>query len=59
MYTLKVGEKNGCMLRGGPGCFGRVPGAPDTWLLQEVLGGPQELPKEFCCFDKNFKAIKL
>lgn len=40
-------------------CLGRVVGAPDTWLLQEVSEGPQELPKKFCCFDKNFKVVKL
>lgn len=47
------------------GCGGQRSVLVEVWKLliygwlQEVLRGPGELPKKFCGFDKNFKALKL
>lgn len=56
MCTLKAGENNGYVLIGSQGWV-LVLGASDTWLLQEVSGGPRPRNSQIS-FDKNFKALK-
>lgn len=60
MCPLKVDGKNGWMV-----CVGQESVLVESWEIliegwpQKALGSFQEVPKKFCCFDKNFKVLML